>query len=980
MKKYSLVLLILLITVSSNAQNVGIGTTTPIARLHVADSNVVFTGPLVLPGSPGNPPLSGAGTRMMWYPQKAAFRTGFVDGVQWDKDSIGNYSFAAGYNAMAKGSNSISIGGGNIASNSFSVAMGVLTTSSGQASTSTGQQTMASGDASFATGYLTNASGSVATAVGYQTIASGVVGTAIGYRSVASGSVSTAIGDSAVASGYRSFSAGFYTKATGDYSFALGNNTRAQGYNSFAVGSTNIASGETSTALGFLTTASGRLSTAMGDSSVASAMHSTAMGYHTIASNNVATSMGYYTTASGSVSVAMGSFTKAKTDNSLAIGIYNDTTNTNRVFEIGNGTADNDRKNAMTVLQNGNIGIGTIDPRFTLSFNTNSGDKISLYDDGNPAQLHFGFGISSGQLLQIHSATPGDDIAFGYGNSVSFTEQMRIKGNGKVGIGTSSPFARLHVADSSVVFTAALILPASPGNTPVSGAGTRMMWYPEKAAFRVGAVNGTQWDKDFIGNYSFAAGIDHIATGLFSNAVGAGNTASGDYTFASGTGTRATGLLATAMGSSTTASGAVSTAMGDNTIASGWFSTVMGRYNKARSDFSLVTGIYNDTTATNRLFEIGNGTADNARNNALTVLMNGTTLITGPATLPGTPANTPATGNGYRMMWYADKASFRVGQAIADSWDKDNIGVASFATGSATKASGITSFAAGNFSYAVGDGSVSAGYSVQAKALGAASFGIFNDITDSPNASTGAATDRIFQVGNGATNLTRTNALTILRNGSVGFGSISPTKQMDIVGGPSAQPVTLLIGNKGGFGPAAIEFISDYGAGNQWRPGYIRSNDGGTYTGMLEFYTNGSGAGSLNGNMKGLEVRNGITYTSTGTVSSWSDSRLKKNIQPFNHGLDIISKINTVSFYYNELAPFNTDKQQIGVIAQELEKIAPFMVDKAGTSTLEDARSVNNQAYVFLLINAVKELDAKNKQQQTRIDKLEKQIEQLIKK
>ena len=62
------------------AQNVGIGTSSPIARLHVADSNVLFTGPASIPVTTTYyPPASGAGSRIMWYPQKAAFRVGFVD-------------------------------------------------------------------------------------------------------------------------------------------------------------------------------------------------------------------------------------------------------------------------------------------------------------------------------------------------------------------------------------------------------------------------------------------------------------------------------------------------------------------------------------------------------------------------------------------------------------------------------------------------------------------------------------------------------------------------------------------------------------------------------------------------------------------------------------------------------------------------------------------------------------------------------------
>ena len=79
----------------------------------------------------------------------------------------------------------------------------------------------------------------------------------------------------------------------------------------------------------------------------------------------------------------------------------------------------------------GNLGIETETPGFPLTFANTLGDKISLWGQSGS---HYGFGIQS-SLLQIHTNSAGADIAFGYGSSDSFTETMRIGGNGHVGIG-----------------------------------------------------------------------------------------------------------------------------------------------------------------------------------------------------------------------------------------------------------------------------------------------------------------------------------------------------------------------------------------------------------------------------------------------------------------------------------------------------------------------------------------------------------------
>jgi Phage Tail Collar Domain len=106
-----------------------------------------------------------------------------------------------------------------------------------------------------------------------------------------------------------------------------------------------------------------------------------------------------------------------------------------------------------------NLGIRNANPAYPLSFDGNTGNKISLWTDGS--STHYGFGIQAG-LLQIFTKSFVDDVAFGYGSSTAFTEVMRVKGNGTVGIATPSPQATLDVAGSTK--TNSLII-VNGGNT-----------------------------------------------------------------------------------------------------------------------------------------------------------------------------------------------------------------------------------------------------------------------------------------------------------------------------------------------------------------------------------------------------------------------------------------------------------------------------------------------------------------------------------
>lgn len=182
--------------------NVGIGTADPTAQLYVSGiDGVVFEGNI----RSGIIPKEGQGTRLMWYPRKAAFRAGYINGNQWDADSIGNYSTAMGQNSLASGE--------------YSTSMGEETKASGYAAVAMGSQTTASGNYSTALGIGSEASGFNSTALGDETEASGEISLSSGIWSIASGALSIAMGARATARGDYSFAAGTFAKANHDGCF-----------------------------------------------------------------------------------------------------------------------------------------------------------------------------------------------------------------------------------------------------------------------------------------------------------------------------------------------------------------------------------------------------------------------------------------------------------------------------------------------------------------------------------------------------------------------------------------------------------------------------------------------------------------------------------------------------------------------------------------------------------------------------------------
>jgi Chaperone of endosialidase len=567
-----------------------------------------------------------------------------------------------------------------------------------------------------------------------------------------------------------------------------------------------------------------------------------------------------------------------------------------------------------------------------------------------------------------------------------------------IGIGTTTPVARLHVTDSNVLFSASGIVPVVPGNTPISGAGRRMMWYPGKAAFRVGYALGTKWDATAIGNYSFAAGYDTRAGGVASFALGFQTTSDGDRSIATGFSTTASGFASTAMGASTTASGDVSTAVGGITTANGFYSFAAGYSTIAKAHSGFTIGLYNDESdnpttslaSTDRIFQIGNGTLPNQRNNALTVLRNGnmgigtinpqamlhtnngSVVFTAPATLPVTPASTPISGAGHRMMWYADKAAFRLGRTTANQSDAAQVGDLSVAAGQDNIVSGFASAAFGmnNIVRSNAGYSFIGGFGNETRSVTAAAFGfnnivkaqhgfvigLHNDTSDVVPPLTINTADRLFQIGNGSTGNNRRNALTVLRNGNIGIGTVNPNAPLQFSNDFTNRKIVLW--------EAANNDHQFYGFGKQF--GILRYQINTTNDNHI-FYAGTSAAASN----ELFRIQGNGNAVLAGTLTQNSDARLKTNIHPLQFSLHNIQQLN--GYTYNWIDKDRDSSMQTGLLAQEVQKLFPQLVKQDENGTL----SVNYTGFIPVLIEAMKEQQKQITAQQTIVEKQQQEITEL---
>jgi hypothetical protein len=747
--------------------SVGIGISSPSTLLHIAEGNILATGTF---GSSTSLEVSGIGTRLFFYPRKAAFRAGYVTGTNWDDANIGNYSLAMGYNPIASGNQSM--------------------------------------------------------ALGTQVSATNGNATAIGTNTTASAGASTAIGYNANASATQSMSFGNYTTASGTQAMALGIGTTAASYTETAIGTYNttytpLNSGSWNTADRLLTIGNGASSAAKSDALVV--LKSGNIGIGTSSPTNKLEVSGTTKTTNFQMTNGASNNYILKTDDNGNASWVNPSTLSLATDNLGNHTATQNINLGSNYLSNDGTSKGVqVGSLGEVTINGTSADLLNI---GNSTNVQ--------SVLAFKTTTQNWEVGTGNGFGTAFTitdvtndeEPFVINANSdgrlltlngsNVGIGTSSPSYKLHVVGNTNIEAGRLTF-THTGESVFIGhdAGTNDDLSDNQNVYvgeGAGSQNVTGTLNTFVGSNAglLTTSSRNVAVGqaaMEANTTGSFNTALGRFALGQNTtggnnvavgesaGENATGSSNTFIGqaSGLNATGSNSVFIGVNAGAN---ETQSNKLYIANSDTGtpLIYGdfddnkvIINENLETKNL-KITNGATNgyilqsDASGNATWI--NPTTLSTGSSqwttsgsniyknntanvgigvTSPtellhvsegnfinsgtfNTSATLTVNGAGTRSFFYPRKAAFRAGTTTGTQFDHANIGNYSFGTGYNAQATaaysnslGFNNVASGSYATAIGNGSMASGTGALAIGLATTASGIWATAFGSNTTASGA--------------------------------------------------------------------------------------------------------------------------------------------------------------------------------------------------------------------------------------------------
>ena len=259
-------------------------------------------------------------------------------------------------------------------------------------------------------------------------------------------------------------------------------------------------------------------------------------------------------------------------------------------------------------------------------------------------------------------------------------------------------------------------------------------------------------------------------------------------------------------------------------------------------------------------------------------------------------------------------------------------------------------------------------------------------------------TDNLYVTSNiGIGTTTPANRLEVIGNasisGNVGIGTVTPANKLEVIGNTSISGNLDIVGT----GIKASNNVSGWIAGNfgittagtdRVVMGYISNaatigahNNALTAWANLAINPSGGNVGiGTSAPTALLSVNGDANKIGNAFWSTFSDERVKQNVQNYTLGLNEVLAIRPVSFQYNGKGLDKADgKTYIGILAQEIEKILPGTVTKIAAGGFTDLRQYNGSELTYTIINAVKELADRNTKIVESVGVLQKIIENLKK-
>jgi hypothetical protein len=628
----------------------------------------------------------------------------------------------------------------------------------------------------------------------------------------------------------------------------------------------------------------------------------------------------------------------------LALGV-NNSSGGSFLFENSNsalrfGTNGSER---IRITAAGNVGIGTTSPdpfklavSGTIGVLGTVGSTLGSYYIDHPGVQSWKIGVSTANSSTL---SIGNDVGGAFVNKI-----INLTNSGNVGIGATSPSAKLEIQDAALDYSSALF------NSQIITTSTQLIDRGGSLAFggqtgasatQFGAVRGAKENSTSAQTGGYLSFMTRANGGPITDKMrvtSAGSLLLGDTIQPSNPwrGTAVFGI-----------NGSSKVIIGN--LNSSYTGATIGGHNSALSawdDLNIVGG--------NVIFRVNE--TEKMRLNVSGNLGIGTSVPSYKVTISDNPRNTDVLCVASNQI-NADGAQSYVGISLQDD-------------------------------YANGGGNVSAirsysnlysqwGSTLTFSTTGTGGSGVLERMIISNTGNVGIGTSPVYKLDvNGTSNINGG----LYASGNVGIGTTMPTTQLEVVNTMSNPTLRLAYQPMSGYGGGGnIDFVggySDYVSGAiSWKNGmtvqgqvdYTGFNRTMTLTSqqVIAFRTSlmermridSTGQVGIGTSLPMYTLHVNGSVAGTSAYVNLSDERYKKDILPIENALDKVLSLNGVTFNWDKQFNPGTkldDANHIGLIAQEVEKVIPQAV-----STGKDGNQTKSVAYTDLvpvLIEAIKEL------------------------